>query len=54
MNFADIYTEPDHRITSLTIDNIHVCRVGEVLEALREAGFGIEINITPPMRETNE
>ncbi len=37
--------DADTRTTSLTIDNIAVYRVGEVIEALREAGFEVEINV---------
>ncbi len=36
---------PDTRVTSLTFHNIRVCDVGRVLEAMREAGLGIEINV---------
>ena len=35
-------------ITSLTIDNILQSDVGKVLDAIREAGFTIEINVTAP------
>lgn len=31
-----------------TINNLPVFRVGEVIEALREAGFDIEIKISKP------
>jgi hypothetical protein len=34
--------------TSLTIDNILQSDVGKVLDAIREAGFTIEINVTAP------
>jgi hypothetical protein len=32
--------------TSLTISNVMQSNVGKVLEAIREAGFEIEINVT--------
>lgn len=35
-------------IASLTIDNIMLSEIGPVLEALREAGFQVEINISRP------
>jgi len=35
-------------ITSLTIDHILQTDVGRALDALREAGFTIEINLTGP------
>lgn len=35
----------DNRVTSVTLDNVHVYRVGEILEALRDAGLTVEINI---------
>jgi hypothetical protein len=33
-------------LTSLTFDNVAVGDVGLIFEALREAGFEIEVNIT--------
>lgn len=46
------FAERDNRdlITSLTIDNIMQSEVGKVLEAIREAGYEIEINVTRPVR----
>jgi len=37
-----------HLITSLTIDNILQTDVGRALDALRDAGFTIEINLQGP------
>lgn len=38
-------TKVDTRTTTLVLDNIQVCHVGEVLEAINEAGFRVEINV---------
>ena len=38
-------------IGSLTIDNIRLSDVGPALEALREAGFQVEINVARPWQK---
>jgi hypothetical protein len=42
--------------TSLTINNIRQSEVGRALDALREAGFDVEINVTAylPRKDSNE
>jgi len=44
---------PDNRITSLSIDNLPVYLVGEVLELLREH-FSVEINLAVDFERRRE
>jgi hypothetical protein len=38
----------DQRVTSLTIDNLRVYQIGDVITLLQDAGYQVEINIDKP------
>lgn len=40
--------------TSLTIDNVRQSDVGRLFDAIRDAGFVVEINVTPERRNEGQ